>query len=41
VIAPVMAAHFTLSLVMLAAFLAAGAAAVLCVDVESRRRALD
>jgi putative MFS transporter len=41
VIAPVMAAHFTLALAMLAAFLALGAAAILCVDVESRRRALD
>jgi putative MFS transporter len=41
VIAPVMAAHFTLALAMLAAFLAIGAVAILCVDVESRRRALD
>jgi putative MFS transporter len=41
VIAPVMAAHFTLALAMLAAFLAAGAVAILCVGVESRRRALD
>jgi putative MFS transporter len=41
VIAPVMAAHFTLSLAMLAAFLALGAVAILCVDVESRNRALE
>jgi len=41
VIAPVMAAHFTLSLAMLAGFLALGAAAILCVDVESRQRALE
>lgn len=41
VIAPVMAAHFTLALAMLAAFLVIGAVAILCVDVESRRRALD
>jgi putative MFS transporter len=36
-----MATRFTLSLVMLAAFLVVGALAVLSVDVESRRRALD
>jgi putative MFS transporter len=36
-----MAAHFTLALAMLAAFLAIGALAILCVDVESRQRALD
>ncbi len=41
IVAPVMATRFTLSLVMLAAFLAAGAVAVLCVDVESRNRSLD
>jgi len=41
VIAPVMAAHFTLALAMLAAFLALGAVAILCVDVESRNRALE
>jgi putative MFS transporter len=40
-IAPVMAAHFTLSLLMLAGFLALGALAILCVDVESRNRVLD
>jgi putative MFS transporter len=41
IVAPVMATRFTLSLVMLAAFLVVGALAVLSVDVESRRRALD
>jgi len=41
IVAPVMVAHFTLALAMLAAFLALGALAVLCVDVESRRRALE
>jgi putative MFS transporter len=41
VVAPVMAVHFTLSLLMLAGFLAIGALAILCVDVESRNRALD
>lgn len=41
VIAPVMSAHFTLALAMLAAFLVLAAVAVLCVDVESRKRALD
>jgi putative MFS transporter len=41
IIAPVMATHFTLSLVMLAGFLAIGAIAILCVDVESRNRALE
>jgi putative MFS transporter len=41
IIAPVMAAHFTLALVMLAGFLAIGAIAILCVDVESRNRALE
>jgi putative MFS transporter len=41
IVAPVMATHFTLALAMLAGFLALGALAVLCVDVESRRRALE
>jgi putative MFS transporter len=41
IVAPVMATHFTLSLGMLAAFLALGAVAILCVDVESRNRALE
>jgi len=40
-VAPVMATHFALSLAMLASFLVIGALAVLCVDVESRNRALD
>jgi putative MFS transporter len=41
IVAPVMATHFTLALVMLAGFLVLGALAVLSVDVESRRRALE
>jgi putative MFS transporter len=41
IVAPVMATRFTLSLIMLAGFLVAGALAVLSVDVESRNRALD
>jgi putative MFS transporter len=41
IVAPVMAQHFTLALAMLAAFLAVGAAAILNVDLESRKRALD
>jgi putative MFS transporter len=41
IVAPVMATHFTLALGMLAAFLAIGALAILCVDVESRNRALE
>jgi putative MFS transporter len=41
VVAPVMATHFTLALGMLAAFLLVGALAILCVDVESRQRALE
>ncbi|ALK97558.1 MFS transporter [Massilia sp. WF1] len=41
IVAPVMAAHFTLALAMLAAFLALGAVAILCVDLESRNRALE
>jgi putative MFS transporter len=40
-IAPIMASHFTLSLVMLSAILVLGAAAIWNVDVESRNRALD
>jgi putative MFS transporter len=41
IVAPVMATHFTLALAMLAGFLVLGALAVLCVDVESRQRALE
>jgi len=41
IIAPVMATHFTLALAMLAGFLALGAVAILCVDVESRNLALE
>ncbi len=41
IVAPVMATHFTLALAMLAAFLAIGAGAILCVDLESRNRALE
>jgi MFS transporter, putative metabolite:H+ symporter len=41
IIAPVMASHFTLSLVMLSSFLVAGAVSIACVDMESRNRALD
>jgi len=41
IIAPVMATQFTLSLVMLSAFLVLGAIAIMCVDQESRNRALD
>lgn len=41
IVAPVMAVHFTLALAMLAAFLVIGAAAILCVDLESRNRVLD
>jgi putative MFS transporter len=41
IVAPVMAAHFTLALAMLAAFLVVGALAIGCVDVESRNRALE
>ena len=41
IVAPVMAAHFTLALAMLAAFLVIGAVAIGCVDVESRNRALE
>jgi len=41
IIAPVMATQFTLSLVMLSTFLVVGAVAILCVDQESRNRALD
>ncbi len=41
IIAPVMATHFTLALAMLAGCLALAAMAILCVDLESRNRALD
>jgi putative MFS transporter len=41
IVAPVMATRFTLSLAMLAAFLLAAAVAILCVDVESRKRVLE
>lgn len=41
IVAPVMATHFTLALVMLSSFLLMGALAILCVDAESRQRALD
>jgi putative MFS transporter len=41
IVAPVMAAHFTVALAMLASFLALGAVAIVCVDVESRQRALE
>lgn len=40
-IAPVMATRFTLALGLLAACLALAALAILCVDVESRQRALE
>ncbi|WP_338759040.1 MFS transporter [Massilia sp. METH4] len=41
IVAPVMATHFTGALAMLAAFLVAGAVAILCVDLESRHRVLE
>jgi putative MFS transporter len=41
IVAPVMATHFTLALAMLSGFLLIGAIAILCVDVESRNRALE
>jgi putative MFS transporter len=41
IVAPVMATRFTLSLAMLAAFLLAAAAAILCVDLEPRKRVLE
>jgi len=41
IVAPVMATHFTLALAMLAGFLAIGAIAILCVDVESRNLVLE
>jgi putative MFS transporter len=41
IVAPVMATRFTLSLAMLAAFLLVAAVAILCVDVESRKRVLE
>jgi putative MFS transporter len=41
IVAPVMATHFTLALIMLSGFLLMGAIAILCVNTESRQRALD
>ncbi|WP_298235218.1 MFS transporter [uncultured Azohydromonas sp.] len=41
IVAPVMASHFTLALVLLSSFLAAAAMAIWLVDIESRQRALD
>ncbi|MGX9219648.1 MFS transporter [Massilia varians] len=41
IVAPVMATHFTLALGMLAGFLLLAALAILCVDLESRNRALE
>jgi len=41
IITPVMATQFTLSLLMLSGFLLVGAVAILCVDLESRNRALE
>jgi putative MFS transporter len=41
IVAPVMATHFTLALAMLASFLALGAVAIVCVDVESRQQVLE
>jgi len=41
IVAPVMATHFTLALVMLSSFLFVGAIAILCVNAESRQQALD
>ncbi|RZA35579.1 MAG: MFS transporter [Lysobacteraceae bacterium] len=41
IVAPVVATHFTLALAMLAGFLVIAAGAIGCVDVESRRRALE
>lgn len=41
IIAPLMANHFTLSLVVLSSMLVAGAVSIWAVDVESRNRALD
>jgi len=41
IVAPVMATHFMLALAMLSSFLLVGAVAILCVDTESRQRALD
>lgn len=41
IVAPVMASHFTLALVMLSGLLVLGAAAIAWVDLEPRRRALD
>jgi putative MFS transporter len=41
IVAPVMATQFTLSLIMLSAFLIIGAIAIMCVDLESRNRSLE
>ncbi|GAB3101367.1 MFS transporter [Cupriavidus yeoncheonensis] len=41
IIAPVMATHFTLALVLLSSFLAVAALAIYMVDIESKNRALD
>jgi putative MFS transporter len=41
IVAPAMATRFALSLAVLAAFLLAAAAAILCVDVEPRKRVLE
>lgn len=41
IIAPIMATHFTLALVVLSTMLVAGALSIWAVDVESRNRALD
>ncbi|GAB2489621.1 MFS transporter [Comamonas humi] len=41
IIAPIMASHFTLALVVLSSMLVAGAVSIWAVDVESRNRALD
>ena len=41
IIAPVMATHFTLALVMISSMLLIGAFAISAVNVESRNRALD
>lgn len=41
IIAPVMATHFTLSLVLLSSFLVLAAGAIWMVDIESRNRSLD
>lgn len=41
IVAPVMATHFTLALVLLSSFLAVAALAIYMVDIESKNRALD